>query len=209
MNQASNRLIWILGIALVIALMTIAFLLGRDSRSPETTATPVAKEPRIATEGEQIVITNDAPTEARVERKGDEITISNDGVVEVVAYFAKVDRIQAGPAGMSADAFAQQLAAEASQGKVQGFDELQTDLERMEKELRAITPPPPCREFHELTLSSAADAKSLMLDLRRAFAGGDTSNVQALAIRAQAAQDKMKQVESARRAIEIEYGLAR
>jgi hypothetical protein len=206
-SQGSNRLVWILGVALVIALIAIAFLLGRDSRAPA--ASEVAHEPRIANEGGQLVITNDAPTEARVERQGDQIVISNEGVDEVKAYFAAVDKIQAGPAGMSADAFAQQLASEAAQGKSEGFDQLTTDLERMERELKAITPPEPCRQFHELTISSAAEARSLMRDLKTAFTGGATANVQVLAMRAQEAQVRSKKVEESRKALEQKYGLIR
>jgi hypothetical protein len=170
MNQG-NRLTWIFGIALVAALMVIAFLLGRG-QAPSTTET----------------------------------TVAESSVDEVAAYLTRIDSIQAGPAGMSADAFAQQIAADAVQGKSDGFDQLQTDLERMQEELGRVKPPAACRELHELTLSAAGDAELLMSDLRRAF-GGDASNASQLAARAQAAQEKTKRIEALRAAIETKYGL--
>ena len=208
MNQASNRLTWIFGIALVIALMAIAFLLGRDSKS-ESSATPLA-EPHIERKGDQITITNDAPTEARIEERAGDVVITDQGgsVAEVVAYFAKVDRIQAGPTGVSPDAYAQELAAEAARGNAKGLDQLEGNLVQMESELRAIAPPGVCKEFHELTLSTVADARGLMKDLQRALSG-DASNATALAARAQAAQEKNDRLAALRKSIEKSYGLAR
>jgi hypothetical protein len=167
MSQASNRAIWILGGALVVALMVIAFLLGRGSSSD------------------------------RIERAS---------APEVAAYFAKIDSIQAGPVGISAEAFAQRIVGESAEGRAEGFDQLQTDLDRIESELRAVTPPAACKEFHDLTLSAASDAQRLMIDLRRAFAG-DVANATELAGRAQAAQEKTKRIEAMRKALEAEYGL--
>jgi hypothetical protein len=199
MNQsAQSKLVWILGSALIVALLVIAFLAGRESQS-ESPRAAVAEAPL---ESPPPPSPEERPVPAVVPAEGGTLS-------EVVAYFAKVDRIQAGPTGVSADAFAQQIAGEAAQGKTEGFERLQKDLDRMEQELGEITAPPSCQKYHQLTLATVADTKMLMLDLRRVFVSGEASGAEQIAARANAAQARTKEIEAERKVIEQRYGLGR
>ncbi len=217
MNQASNRLTVVLGAALVIALMTIAFLLGRESKPPVTSERVIVEAPGAPEVAERLpppprspepplvapeVSSDPAPAVAPSPADG-------TSVAQVVAYFAKVDRIQAGPNGLSADAFAQQLIADASAGKAEGFDALFSDLDRMSSELAAITPPEPCRAYHQLSISAVSDARTMVGSLRDAFNSGDMSKLGQLSAQAQASQATAKQLEAERAAIEKRYQLKR
>ncbi len=207
-------MIWVLAGALVLSLLVIAFLVGRDTARTATTSVAVEQPiERPIERADPIAAPQQVPQDVAAKKQeplANAAPTAQDGsVAQVVSYFAKVDSIQAGPAGISAESFAQQIAADAAQGKTEGFDQLQSDLDRMDQELRALAPPPVCKEFHDLTISSIQDAKSLMGDLRRTFTTGDAAGAMAIAGKAQAAQAKTEQIKELRTSIERRYGLAR
>jgi hypothetical protein len=234
-EQSSSTLTWILAGALVLALLVIAFLLGRGS-SPQVATTPPietpdvdslppgerpieppppevagerrTREPHIERGKDGILITNDAPSGARVEERGGEIHIVDDGsdASAVRAYFAQIDAIQAGPAGMSPDAYAQKLVADMSAGDRSGFDGLTSDLARSEKELAAISPPEPCAPYHQALLEAARTGREVMEELRGAMGTGDLGRVQALSARLQGLQATTTRLEQMRKELERRYG---
>lgn len=194
MNQGSNIVTWVLAAALVVALMVIAFLVGRQSLSSTVPASQVAAPSARATEEEDL----EAPS-------GD---VSDEERAAVRAYFAEIDAIQAGPSGMSPNAYAQQLLAEATTGNSSGFDALLSDLKEAQKKLAHVSPPPPCAEYHALVLSTAGDAQELLTTLRSALGGpGNPEGVESITGMAQAAQEKQARLQKMRAALERRYDI--
>lgn len=194
MNQRSNVVTWVLAIALVLALMVIAFLVGRQSLSGS--GPPVAGSPgagQVAAQGGDFELPGGEP--------------SDEESQAVAAYLEQVNAIEAGPSGLSPNAYAQQLMAEASTGNAAGLDQLLSDLAEAEKKLTALSPPPPCAEYHALLLSSSADARDLLSTLRGALGGtANPAQLESLMGRARAAQQKQQRLQRLRAALERKYG---
>lgn len=221
MKEGSNTLTWILGGALVVALIVIAFLLGRESQTAtlggpvaiiDRTAAPPPTAPdpgpaRTKEVGEDVVITNTGGGEARIVRGGAPSPSherrppprAEPSASSVSDYFEAIDRVQAGPQAMSPDAFAQGLASDISSGDASGLRRLEGDLAKAERELSDITPPSECAEYHRELLATVKESRDMLRAMTNAVGSGDTSGIASLASKAGQLQRRQQKLDRMRK----------
>lgn len=224
----SNR---ILSLALLAALMVVAFLLGRESNrdEPAATTTPaegvdLAQETASAEQPDQPDSPNDSPfswetdreSEAEPNAGGGHIERRPDGTVvlsnlrdsekskasrapakattstpsSVDAYFERMNAVQSGHQTADPRSFATSLLTAAMSGSMEGFDQLVDDSERMQREIKAVTPPAGCEAYHQATLDALADSQEIVERLGDAMSRRDMQKIMSVAQEAKALQAK-------------------
>ena len=122
-------------------------------------------------------------------------------VADVPTYFAKMDAIRSERGQGDPNAFAMNLIKATMNGSTAGFDELIEDSERMEAEIRAITPPESCAGYHEATLEALAESRELLEDLKDGVQQGDMQALMGIAQRASALQATARSLDAMRKQI--------
>lgn len=216
MSEGKSAVNWILVVALVAALLVIAFLLGRETKvedvggpvaiiervaPAEAASAEAAPEPvRRARRTDDVVITNRGGGEARIEQGEADAPRPRrvpTGSNAVEDYFAAVDEIQAGPQGISPRGFAQGLAGDIGSGDTEGLDLLKKELERATLELQDIEPPVDCRAYHTTLLETVRDSHDMLDAMGEAMAGG--GGLEKIAGKARALQRRQAQLERMRK----------
>ena len=124
---------------------------------------------------------------------------------EVRDYLTKVATLQAGPAGVNPRNYADGLVDGLAKGDRSGFDELMDQVERVRDEARAIDPPGPCREHHELLVSITEQSVELMEELIEALSRNDTTKLQFMTGKSKTLQDQTKRLEQLEQQLRQRY----
>ncbi len=241
---ATRRSLIALSVGLGVALLGIAFLLGRESmRAPERAETPPRPEVPVLTPEPDVVAEEGeprrwsawadledwedfdepapmaAPAAARIERRPDgTVLLSNRSSTDATpratsksprdyggsaaaAYFLRIDTIHSRSGAGDPTTFAMGLIKAGLGGSTAGFDQLIADTQRVEKDIRAVTPPPSCEGYHEASLVALSESREILEEMKTAFAERDFSRLNTIAeqasnlqVKANALQDMREQI---------------
>jgi hypothetical protein len=221
---------------LVVALLVIAFLVGRESgRSPTPGATltapqvlepeasgPNAEQRRWPTWADldpwEDADDPELHAEPLEQRPDGTLLLSNRGNVAdtrrgpndatptstgsaVTDYFLSLDMIQSETGAGDPNAFAMGLIKAGVGGSTAGFDQLIADTQRMEQEIRTLTPPPSCEGYHEANLKALHDSREILEEMKRAFKRRDFSRLSTIAKEAGTLQSKANELRTMRERI--------
>jgi hypothetical protein len=125
----------------------------------------------------------------------------------VASYFRDVDRLQNIDVD-NPEAAATSLIGAATSGDTSGLRQLVSQARDTEQKVRAITPPPPCAQYHERLLSLHAESRSMLQRLEQGLGGGDLGSLPALLSQANAAKSRSEALASEAREIKRRYGVA-
>ena len=219
--------------SLTVALLIIAFLLGREStRSPvveaSVSAPPFVEPEPIVGEGEprrwpewaDLEEWEDVkepgfaaePVGERIEQRPESTPLlANVGAAvekpqaprdaddsAISAYFLRMDGFHAQSGAGDPNTFAMGLIKAGLGGSTAGFDQLIADTRRMEDQIRRVTPPPCCVDYHEANLSALAESRKILDEMKRSFAKRDFSGLSAVAQKAGTLQAKAEAMQDMR-----------
>jgi hypothetical protein len=119
----------------------------------------------------------------------------------VAAYFLRIDTIHSTSGAGDPNTFAMGVIKAGLGGSTAGFDQLIGDTQRMEKEIREVTPPPSCEAYHEESLVALSESRELLEDMKTAFADRDFSRLTAITQQASDLQVKAKALQEMREQI--------
>ena len=126
---------------------------------------------------------------------------SNDRASAVSDYFLQMDVIHSESGAGDPNTFAMGLIKAGLGGSTAGFDQLLADTQRMEGEIRRLTPPPSCASYHEANLDALARSREILEEMKTAFARSDFSSLTTIARRAGALQHEAKALQEMRERI--------
>lgn len=119
-------------------------------------------------------------------------------------YFAKIDKIMAETESIGdQNAFATQVLQQGMNGKTEGFDNLIASTRKASTALRAITPPPNCKEHYALLIKQTEQSLRLLEKVKSATVSLDTGALTALGAEGQGMQadaNRLKQLDEQLRA---------
>ena len=125
--------------------------------------------------------------------------VSTGPAPAVKSYFLKIDKIMAQTEAVGdANAFATQVLQQGMNGKTEGFDSLIASTRKAAQALRAISPPPTCREHHQLLLRQTDQSLILLEKVKKATVTLDTGELAALGAQGQTMQseaNRLKQLD--------------
>lgn len=101
------------------------------------------------------------------------------------------------------NAFATQVLQQGMNGKTEGFDSLIASTRKANAALRAITPPPNCREHYQLLVKQSQASLQLLEKVKNATVSLDTGALTALGAEGQGMQadaNRLKQLDEQLRA---------
>jgi len=221
MEPANRRVVIALGSALGLALLIIAFLLGRLSAKPEvvTLATPTSNPsptapaalaaPESLTPPSEVASTTpdpaiplDPPTAASATIHevaptplSDPTAMATPERQQVASYFAEVDRLEDMGAG-DPQAFASSMMQSLSSGDFTEFDKLLEKARGQKQRLIAIVPPPSCADHHRLARTLSADSVAMLERLKAALMKGDSMALMSIATDGKALETQANQLKS-------------
>jgi hypothetical protein len=241
-RDSRNAMLFGLGGALVLALLTIAFLLGRESARTSAGAEPTADaelpSPPILEPVEEDApgpdwraldrdepdanAANDATREMaeRIERQADgRFLLTNSGseraihaepqepqpgqsTATVSEYFRAVDAVRSEQGAGDPNTFAMGLIKAGLGGSTSGFEQLIDDTERMELEMKQISPAPGCEQYHQASIDALAEGRELLGDLKTAISERDIQGLTTMARRAGELEAKAKSMDAMRAELE-------
>ena len=235
MERNNQRLVIALASALGLALLVIAFLLGRVSTTPPvvTVAVPVpapaanAAPPAASVEAQTaqadvgveagasaaapLAATPslvDAPMSAPAApaaAPGAHATVSLDQA-QIAAYFNQVDRI-GDMGGGDPQAFATSMIQSISSGDFSGFDDLLAKARTQRQRLQSISPPRACVEHHRLALALSSDSVAMLERLKAALMKGDSTALLAMASEGKTLEAQANQLKTMGDTIRRQAGL--
>lgn len=234
MERNQQRLVIALASALALALLGIAFLLGRITAKPEvvTVAAPpagvVAAPPEsvpslegsvaaiLETNGEPVPVTEPpgfvpasteiASTPAAAPAPFVAHAAPSTDRPQIAAYFNQVDRLEDMGAG-DPQAFATSLVQSMSSGDFSGFDDLLAKARTQRQRLQAIAPPRACVEHHRLALALSADSVAMLEKLKAALMKGDTTALMTISTEGKTLETQTNQLKSMGESIKRQAGL--
>jgi hypothetical protein len=206
--------------ALMLSLLLIAFLLGRESRKDgvvvreqaaratyrpaegETTAPPPSQP--LSTEAFSSGFSPSPPA-----AQSPAASLYTGGGAEgesVRRYFRQVDGIGSSEE-MSGDLneTASMMVQGAFKGDFSSIDGLINKCRRLQEQVRALEVPPPCAEFHRKTLGVLESSMGLYVDLRAIIQGGDLSGLTRLTEMAGQLKNSSRELESMQKEILSRY----
>jgi len=220
-----------LGAGLLLALLAVAFLLGRLTARPAATGTtvgPVAGAPAAeappGTPALPPAVLPTTPPGASAEGTPAAIpeewraleTAPGTGAAApaagereaVAAYFGQVERLEGSFRSWSdPQSLAMQLVQQGAQGDRRGLDELLATARQARQALGEVAVPPPCREHHAESLALMDAAVDLLGRLGPALAGQDFGALQSLASTAQDLESRTKRLQALDADLRQRYGL--
>lgn len=210
--MGARILIGLLAVALAGALVVIAYLLGQRSAVPQTAMTVASTRAVVIEREAPIAIANEEREPQKVPPEDPELAIERkDGQVAIVTpkanaddkkswelsqYFAKVHALQVGPAGTSAQGFAQEMLGDTLNGNTSGIEDLlkqSKDAERKAKDLKA---PAGAETYQRQLVDLLSESTRLLAAERDALVNKDTSQLMSLASTAKALEQKAKALEA-------------
>lgn len=212
--------------ALLVALLLISFLLGRESKK-ETVLIQEQKVPAMAPSAEvrevlppsvQLFLAPSSspaffPQTLQTSQASNFLAGSTPVNATVSAeqeavrnYFQQMDAIGASEE-MSENP--QEMATAMAQGAIKGdfsrIDDLVTKCERLRGQVQALSVPPPCTEFHRKTLEVLDAGIQLYRELKKIIQGGDISGVTRLAEQAKLLEHAAKSLDAMKKKIISRY----
>jgi hypothetical protein len=124
----------------------------------------------------------------------------------VARYFQEVDRLQNVDVD-NPEASAMSIIGAATSGDTSGLHRQVVQTRDTEQKVRAITPPPPCAQYHERLVSMLAESRSMLERLEKGLGSGDLEAVPALLSQADSAKSRSQALESEAREIKRRYGV--
>ncbi len=234
MERNNQRLVIALASALGLALLVIAFLLGRVSTPPAvvTVAAPAAAanaaQPAASVEGQPaqaevgvevgaaatapLAATPslvDAPVSAPVAlpaTPSSSRAMASPDQAQIAAYFNQVDRI-GDMGGGDPQAFATSMIQSMSSGDFSGFDDLLAKARTQRQRLQAISPPRACVEHHRLALALSSDSVAMLERLKAALMKGDSTALLAMASEGKTLEAQANQLKTMGETIRRQAGL--
>ncbi len=235
MERNQQRLVIGLAAALGLALLAIAFLLGRISAKPEVIASPArpAGAAQPASSSNQTAAPSDSieagaaltallpalepSTEAQPSRENGPATLPAPAAgpahpslsadqQQITAYFNQVDRIEDMGAG-DPQAFAASMVQSMSSGDFSGFDDLLAKARAQRQRLQSISPPRACVEHHRLALSLSADSVAMLERLKTALMKGDSTALMTVAAEGRTLETQTNQLKAMADSIRRQAGL--
>ena len=232
MERNNQRLVIALAGALALALLAIAFLLGRISAKPAVVAVtaPTVGGGVVAAPSE--AIPSDPASEAALPETSSEPlpVIEPSGLAppvaeiasaaapsvsratgstdqqQIAAYFNQVDRIE-DMGGGDPQAFAASLVQSMSSGDFSGFDDLLAKARAQRQRLQSIPPPRACVEHHRLALTLSTDSVAMLEKLKAALMKGDTTALLTISTEGKALETQTNQLKSMGESIKRQAGL--
>ena len=125
---------------------------------------------------------------------------------QITGYFDQVERIGE-MGGGDPQAFATSLMQSVSSGDFSGFDHLAAQARGQQERLRAITPPPACREHHRLALALASDSVSMLDRLKAAIVKGDSTALLTISTEGKTLEAQANQLKAMGESIKRQAGL--
>lgn len=232
MERNQQRLVMGLAAPLGLALLAIAFLLGRISAKPAVVASPapVVDSPRPAPPSNETPAVSDAATETALTAllpATESSTVAapfrenapppvpapslnhpalSADQQQIAAYFNQVDRIEDMGAG-DPQAFAASMVQSMSSGAFSGFDDLLVKARAQRQRLQTISPPRACVEHHRLALTLSADSVAMLERLKAALVKGDSSALMTIATEGKALETQTNRLKAMAEAIRRQAGL--
>ena len=128
---------------------------------------------------------------------------ADDSGGAVNAYFQRVQLIHSAAGAGDPNSFAMGMIKAGLGGSTAGFDRLVADSERMERELKSISPPPECERFHQESLDSLVEGRKLLERMKTAIVSRNIAKLNEIAQDAaelQAKADELAEMEKQIRA---------
>jgi len=217
--------------ALGLALLAIAFLLGRISNAPTvvTLAAPVPVPNRPQPSDISPASDQAAPTPlsqntvaASLESSGPAAAYSATPSAltqtptmgtspsperqQIAAYFSQVDRLE-DMGGGDPQAFATTMVQSMSSGDFSGFEDLLSKARSQRQRLQSIAPPRACAEHHRLALTLAGDSVTMLERVKAAMVKGDAAALLAIASDGRTLETQANQLKAIAEAIKRQAGL--
>jgi hypothetical protein len=232
MERNQQRLVIGLAAALGLALLAIAFLLGRISAKPAVVVNPapVVDSPRLDPPSNETPAPSDAGDEAALTAPAPAVEPSTAAAPfresvpppvpapslghpalsadqqQIAAYFNQVDRIEDMGAG-DPQAFAASMVQSMSSGDFSGFDDLLAKARAQRQRLQTIAPPRACVEHHRLALSLSADSVTMLERLKAALVKGDSTALMTIATEGKALETQTNRLKALADSIRRQAGL--
>lgn len=232
MEPSNRKVVIALGSALGLALLAIAFLLGRLTAVPAVgslAAPPVASsapvtgsataEP-LAAPASSFPSPSDALSSSNpspgLGASTPEIAPANAASVaaasvptergQIAAYFAQLERLEDMGAG-DPQAFASSMMQSLSSGDFSGFDELLAKARNQKQRLQVMTPPAACVEHHRLALALSGDSVTMLERLKAALMKGDSMALVGIASEGRTLETQANQLKSLAEKIKRQAGV--
>lgn len=169
-----------LGGVAALALLALAFLLGRNSAS--RSAAPAGDGAQVPV-GAGTQMSAGATAQGSMDSRPSEgaPTMAPVGVVipppepkaaldahrpAVIGYFRAVDGLQAGHAGRDPESMAKDIVGSMLKGDDSGFDDMAKQASGVRARLAALTPPAPCAAYHRESLALLDEELALMQSMK-------------------------------------------
>lgn len=164
---------------------------------PETSTPPGAPAGQPAAAGTP-------PPQAQPTR-GSEAEASARG--PVAAYFRAVENLQPGALG-DPEAMAQQVVEGLAKGDTSGLDAMIQRAQAARTRMAGLAPPAPCAEYHRSSLASLDEGLEVMRAMKASLSGGgDSSQLTALAERANGLKARSEAVQRMEQALKQRFGV--
>lgn len=211
MEASTRRIVLALTAALGLALLTIAFLLGRITAKPAAAPiatvpveSPRATSPAPTSPSLPTTVSDLPPSEAEPPTspvtgplESRNLGASQSQPATVVGPTESPTRTPPGASQISKyfaeverledlgggdpQAFANSMMPALSSGDFSGFDELLAKAQSQRQRLLSIAPPSQCAEYHRLALALSADSVTMLERLKAALMKGDSMTLVAIA----------------------------
>ncbi|MBT9589109.1 hypothetical protein IV102_37595 [bacterium] len=212
---SKTALAWLVG-GLVLCMVALAFMLGRQSVSPvvaPVAAAPVAPVAAVApvapvpVEAEPVASVSVEPVEAAPPPVAAPVAVRNPAPpakpklpagesVKVRKYLEQVDAITAGTQSLGNPSdFANDLLNQSLMGDTSGIDSLLAQVRQSQSALAQIQPPASCKEHYQLLGQQLQGSLNVLQQLKKALVTSDTSGLAALAGQGSAMQAQAQRLQ--------------
>lgn len=210
---------------LFLAIIIIAFLVGRQSvpqkESPEINPRAISSAQTSSPENIPInppqhsdVSKNEAgsipnlPEMAKTNQPVQPQTTNTSEKEKVKAYFQQMDSIGTlEEISGNSQELAAQIVQNALNENYSEIDEMIQKCRRIKTSVEAITPPPPCVEFHAQVLKSIDEASTMYADFKSFFQRKDESILKSISEKSTKLNSKMTGLENMQKNIKLKYGI--
>jgi len=169
-----------------------------DVEDPAVVTEPVGERIEHRPDGSLLLSNRGSTADAPQVTSDSPVASTGSAVSE---YFLRVDMVQSESGAGDPNTFAMGLIKAGLGGSTAGFDQLIADTQRMEQEIRQVTPPPSCVGYHEANLKALAESREILHEMKAALADRDFSRLSAIAREAGTLQDKAKKLQDMRERI--------
>ena len=206
---SKTALAWLVG-GLVLCLVALAFMLGRQSVTPAVApvaaapvapiapvaAIPVRTEPVASVSVEPVEAPVAAPVVVRNPAPPAKPKLPAGESAKVRKYLEQVDSITAGTQSLGNPSdFANDLLNQSLMGDTSGIDSLLAQVRQSQSALTQIQPPATCKEHYQLLGQQLQGSLNVLQQLKKALVTSDTSGLAALAGQGSAMQAQAQRLQ--------------